>query len=152
MSKSFTKLSKEIQISVKENGPSPESNSKLRALIQNAKSINIITHNVSDDETLKGILSGQKTKSFYANISTNGKTTDCTIDGHSYNVWNGTVTTLRDVPNMTPKTYKLIQDDYRKAAMEISSITESETGEILTASEIQAITWVAYRRIHKNLI
>ena len=39
MSKSFTKLSKEIQISVKENGPSPESNSKLRALIQNAKSI-----------------------------------------------------------------------------------------------------------------
>ena len=32
MSKSFTKLSKEIQISVKENGPSPESNSKLRAL------------------------------------------------------------------------------------------------------------------------
>ena len=52
----------------------------------------------------------------------------------------------------TLETYKLIQDDYRKAAIEISSITESETGEILTASEIQAITWVAYRRIHKNLI
>ena len=119
---------------------------------QKAKAIAIITQNLKDDDSLKAILSGQKTKSFYANISTNGKTTDCTIDGHSYNVWNGTVTTLRDVPNMTPKTYKLIQDDYRKAAMEISSITESETGEILTASEIQAITWVAYRRIHKNLI
>ena len=46
MSKSFTKLSKEIQISVKENGPSPESNSKLRALIQNAKSINMPKENI----------------------------------------------------------------------------------------------------------
>lgn len=119
---------------------------------QKLKAIAILEGNVSNDETLKGILSGQKTKSFYANISTNGKTTDCTIDGHAYNIWNGTVTNLNDVPNMTPKTYKMIQEDYRKAAIEISAITESETGEILTASEIQAITWVAYRRIHKNLI
>ena len=119
---------------------------------QKLKAIAILEGNVSDDEVLKRILSGQKTKSFYANISTNGKTTDCTIDGHAYNIWNGTVTNLNDVPNMTPKTYKMIQEDYRKAAVEISSITESETGEILTASEIQAITWVAYRRTHKNLI
>jgi len=119
---------------------------------QKLKAIAILEGNVSNDETLKGILSGQKTKSFYANISTNGKTTDCTIDGHAYNIWNGTVTNLNDVPGMTPKTYKMIQEDYRKAAIEISAITESETGEILTASEIQAITWVAYRRIHKNLI
>tara|TARA_B100001094_G_scaffold248322_1_gene245345 strand:- start:1863 stop:2465 length:603 start_codon:yes stop_codon:yes gene_type:complete len=119
---------------------------------QKLKAIAIIEGNVSNDETLKRILSGQKTKSFYANISTNGKTTDCTVDGHAYNIWNGTVTNLNDVPNMTPKTYKMIQEDYRQAAIEISAITESETGEILTASEIQAITWVAYRRIHKNLI
>ena len=79
---------------------------------QKLKAIAIIEGNVSDDETLKGILNGQKTKSFYANISTNGKTDDCTIDGHSYNVWNGTVTNLNDVPGMTPKTYRMIQDDY----------------------------------------
>jgi len=115
---------------------------------QKAKAIAIIEGSVSDDDSLKGILSGQKTKSFYANISTNGKTDDCTIDGHSYNVWNGTVTTIKDVPGMTPKTYKMIQEDYRTAAKIISEIE----GETLTASEIQAITWVAYRRIHKNLI
>ena len=46
MSKSFTKLSKEIQISVKENGPSPDSNSRLRALIQNAKSVNMPKDNI----------------------------------------------------------------------------------------------------------
>ena len=115
---------------------------------QKLKAIAIIEGNVSDDETLKGILNGQKTKSFYANISTNGKTDDCTIDGHSYNVWNGTVTNLNDVPGMTPKTYRMIQDDYRTAAKIISEIE----GETLKASEVQAITWVAYRRIHKNLI
>ena len=115
---------------------------------QKLKAIAIIEGNVSDDETLKGILNGQKTKSFYANISTNGKTDDCTIDGHAYNVWNGTVTNLNDVPGMTPKTYRMIQDDYRTAAKIISEIE----GETLKASEIQAITWVAYRRIHKNLI
>ena len=115
---------------------------------QKLKAIAILEGNVSDDETLKGILNGQKTKSFYANISTNGKTDDCTIDGHSYNVWNGTVTNLNDVPGMTPKTYRMIQDDYRTAAKIISEIE----GETLKASEIQAITWVAYRRIHKNLI
>jgi len=115
---------------------------------QKLKAIAIIEGSVSDDETLKGILNGQKTKSFYANISTNGKTDDCTIDGHSYNVWNGTVTNLNDVPGMTPKTYRMIQDDYRTAAKIISEIE----GETLKASEIQAITWVAYRRIHKNLI
>ena len=115
---------------------------------QKLKAIAIIEGNVSDDETLKGILNGQKTKSFYANISTNGKTDDCNIDGHSYNVWNGTVTILNDVPGMTPKTYRMIQDDYRTAAKIISEIE----GETLKASEVQAITWVAYRRIHKNLI
>ena len=115
---------------------------------QKLKAIAIIEGNVSDDDSLKGILNGQKTKSFYANISTNGKTDDCTIDGHSYNVWNGTVTNLNDVPGMTPKTYRMIQDDYRTAAKIISEIE----GETLKASEIQAITWVAYRRIHKNLI
>ena len=50
ISKTFTRLSKEIIISVKENGSDPSNNSKLRALIQNAKAANMpndtITRNV----------------------------------------------------------------------------------------------------------
>ena len=38
MAKTFTRLGKDISMSVKENGADPESNSRLRALIQNAKS------------------------------------------------------------------------------------------------------------------
>jgi YebC/PmpR family DNA-binding regulatory protein len=46
MAKAFTRLGKEIAISVKEGGPNPESNPRLRMAIQNAKSINMPKDNV----------------------------------------------------------------------------------------------------------
>ena len=46
MSKAFTRIGKEIVISVKEGGPDPESNSRLRAVIQNAKSVNMPKENI----------------------------------------------------------------------------------------------------------
>ncbi len=41
MSKAFTRLGKEIVIAVKEGGPNPESNARLRTAIQNAKGVNM---------------------------------------------------------------------------------------------------------------
>ncbi len=46
ISKTFTRLSKEIILSVKENGNNPSNNSKLRALIQNAKAANMPKDNI----------------------------------------------------------------------------------------------------------
>lgn len=46
MAKSFTKIGKEIAMAVKQGGPNPESNSRLRVLIQNAKAINMPKDNV----------------------------------------------------------------------------------------------------------
>ena len=46
MSKAFTRIGKDIVIAVKEGGPDPDSNSKLRAVIQNAKSINMPKDNI----------------------------------------------------------------------------------------------------------
>ena len=46
MSKAFTRIGKEIVIAVKDGGPDPESNSRLRAVIQNAKSINMPKENI----------------------------------------------------------------------------------------------------------
>ncbi|NDC73000.1 MAG: YebC/PmpR family DNA-binding transcriptional regulator, partial [Sphingobacteriia bacterium] len=37
MSKTFTRIGREIAMSVKAGGPEPESNTRLRAAIQNAK-------------------------------------------------------------------------------------------------------------------
>ena len=46
MSKAFTRIGKDIVIAVKEGGPNPDSNSKLRAVIQNAKSVNMPKDNI----------------------------------------------------------------------------------------------------------
>ncbi len=65
ISKTFTRLSKEIIMSVKENGNDPSNNSKLRALIQNAKAANMPKDNIeraikkandNNDENYKEIL------------------------------------------------------------------------------------------------
>ena len=46
MSKAFTRIGKDIVIAAKEGGPDPDSNSKLRAVIQNAKSVNMPKDNI----------------------------------------------------------------------------------------------------------
>lgn len=46
MSKAFTRIGKDIVIAVKEGGADPNSNSKLRAVIQNAKSVNMPKENI----------------------------------------------------------------------------------------------------------
>lgn len=46
MSRTFTKIGKEITIAVKAGGPDPDANSRLRALIQNAKAANMPKENV----------------------------------------------------------------------------------------------------------
>ncbi len=46
MAKAFTRIGKDIVMAVKEGGPDPDSNSRLRAVIQNAKSVNMPKDNV----------------------------------------------------------------------------------------------------------
>ncbi|WP_430813462.1 YebC/PmpR family DNA-binding transcriptional regulator [Carboxylicivirga sp. RSCT41] len=46
MAKTFTKIGKQITMCVKESGPDPSSNSRLRVLIQNAKAANMPKDNV----------------------------------------------------------------------------------------------------------
>ncbi|MEZ5033208.1 MAG: YebC/PmpR family DNA-binding transcriptional regulator [Saprospiraceae bacterium] len=46
MAKAFTRIGKQIAISVKEGGPDPETNPRLRAAIQNAKAANMPKENV----------------------------------------------------------------------------------------------------------
>lgn len=46
MSKAFTRIGKDIVMAVKDGGADPESNSRLRAVIQNAKAVNMPKDNV----------------------------------------------------------------------------------------------------------
>lgn len=46
MSKTFTRIGKDIVMAIKDGGPDPETNSKLRAVIQNAKTANMPKENI----------------------------------------------------------------------------------------------------------
>jgi len=46
MAKTFTRIGKDIVMAVKEGGPNPEANSRLRAVMQNAKAANMPKENV----------------------------------------------------------------------------------------------------------
>jgi len=46
MSKAFTRIGKDIVMAVKEGGPDPDHNSRLRAVIQNAKAVNMPKDNI----------------------------------------------------------------------------------------------------------
>ncbi|XLS27692.1 YebC/PmpR family DNA-binding transcriptional regulator [Flavobacteriaceae bacterium M23B6Z8] len=46
MAKTFTRIGKDIVMAVKEGGPNPDTNSRLRAVIQNAKAVNMPKDNI----------------------------------------------------------------------------------------------------------
>ncbi|MBN2595163.1 YebC/PmpR family DNA-binding transcriptional regulator [Labilibaculum sp.] len=46
MAKAFTRIGKDIVMAIKESGPDPATNSRLRAVIQNAKAVNMPKENV----------------------------------------------------------------------------------------------------------
>ena len=111
------------------------------------KAIMILDLQLKREQIVK-VLRGNKTIAFFLCIANDGKSDTPCIDGHAYNIWNGSVSNLKAVPAMSDKTFGKIQDAYRDAAKLISEVT----GKVHLASQIQAITWVAYRRIHKGLI
>ncbi|MGA1476619.1 MAG: DUF7178 family protein, partial [Prochlorothrix sp.] len=81
-------------------------------------------------------LSGPKLQEFYSCIA--GINDEVCIDGHAYSIWAGDRITLADVPSIGKKLRKEIKADYREAALQAG----------ISPSEMQAITWCAWRRIH----
>lgn len=89
-----------------------------------------------DQHETKVLLNGQKIVSFYGNIMGDD---GCTIDGHARNIAYGERVGLTDdKTNIGKKEYAVLQDMYRQAASQCD----------IKAYEMQAITWVAWRRIH----
>ena len=93
------------------------------------------------DETIT-ILNGKKIVSFYKNI--NGDETEITIDGHARNIfYNDRQGLTTPKTNITKLEYAKIQNAYLKASKKIKV-----NGSVLKAYELQAITWLAWKRIH----
>ena len=69
---------------------------------------------------------------------------DVCIDGHAYSVWFGERLTMKQVPNIGKILRQRIKDDYMIATQFINDNNDEQ----LAPSEVQAITWVAQKRIH----
>ena len=100
-----------------------------------AKAVRILEAGVLTDADVLAILSGPKLSEFYSCIR---GIDDCCIDGHAWCIWQGSRVTLADVPSISARLRKEIKADYAQAAADLG----------LKASELQAITWVTWRRIH----
>ena len=103
------------------------------------KAWSILESRPTYDETIT-ILNGQKIVCFYQNIM--GENT-CTVDGHAYNIYHASRQSLTGSISIGKIEYHLIQDAYRKAGESVLV-----HGRELKAYEMQAVTWVAWRRIH----
>ena len=95
---------------------------------------------MSDAEIVK-VLNGQKIISFFRCIL--GYDT-CCIDGHAKGIYEGKRFGLTSPKNhISKKYYKQLQDAYVEAGSKITFRKKN-----LRAFEIQAITWVTWKRIH----
>lgn len=98
------------------------------------KAVKILTEAVTEADILN-ILSGPKLQEFYNCIA---GLDDVCIDGHAYSIWAGDRITLDSIPSIGKKLRQQIKSDYREAAATLN----------LKPSELQAITWCAWRRLH----
>lgn len=94
----------------------------------------------NSDEEVMTLLNGQKIISFFRNIM--GHDT-CTIDGHARNIAYGVREGLTGSISIGKKEYAVLQEEYVKAGKK-----KRINGRALKAFEMQAITWVVWRRIH----
>ena len=100
------------------------------------KAWSILQQMPSYDETLV-ILNGQKIKSFFRNIM--GDETEITIDGHARNIYyNDRQGLTAPNSNVGKLEYAKIQKAYQRASKKLG----------IKAYELQAITWVTWKRIH----
>jgi hypothetical protein len=96
---------------------------------------------VTDEADIPAILNGQKIRAFYLSII--GNSHEVVVDGHAYSIWIGQRLTMKQVPNIGKKLYASICADYVEATRIINGM-----GNSFTPAQVQAITWVAHKRIH----
>ena len=108
------------------------------------KAITMLECEIGSSENICKILKGNKTIAFFRGIFTNGECDELTVDGHAFNIWRGMYTSLNEVPAISNKLYKTVSDAYKHASETINNLEGTE----YSPAQIQAITWVAHRRIN----
>lgn len=105
------------------------------------KAARILESESPDSETIQNILSGQKVIAFYRCIS--GYTDTVCVDGHAYAIYLGERIPTTQTPNLGKALYAAITRSYVLASERSAEVC----GEPLTPAQVQAVTWVTYRRL-----
>jgi hypothetical protein len=105
------------------------------------KAARILDMESPDSEAIQDILSGQKVVAFYRCIS-GFKDTVC-VDGHAFAIFIGERIPTTKTPNIGKALYATITRSYILA----SQRSFDACGHVLTPAEVQAVTWVTYRRL-----
>jgi hypothetical protein len=107
------------------------------------KAIDILSLESVDTEAIASILSGQKVVAFYRSIM--GDKNAVCVDGHAYAIFIGERIPTTKTPSITPKLFETIQRAYQL----VSKRSVELCGVELSPTQVQAITWVTYRRLIK---
>jgi hypothetical protein len=105
------------------------------------KAIEILSLESVDTEAIASILSGQKVVAFYRSIM--GDKNAVCVDGHAYAIFIGERIPTTKTPSITPKLFETIQRAYQL----VSKRSVELCGVELSPTQVQAVTWVTYRRL-----
>ena len=92
-------------------------------------------------DVISGILNGRKVVAFYRSIM--GDPDAVCVDGHAYAVWIGERIPITQTPSIGVKLYADIARAYQLVAKRSYDLC----GTTLTPTQVQATTWVTYRRL-----
>jgi hypothetical protein len=94
-----------------------------------------------DVDPIAPILNGRKVVAFYRSIM--GDPDAVCVDGHAYAVWIGE----RIPTTQTPKIGVKLYADIARAYQLVAKRSYDLCGTTLTPTQVQAVTWVTYRRL-----
>jgi len=106
-----------------------------------SKAAQILALASPDRETITGILNGRKITAFFLSIT--GAPDAVCVDGHAYAIWVGERIPTTQTPSIGVKLYA----DIARAYVLVAKRSASVCGEQLTPAQVQAVTWVTYRRL-----
>jgi hypothetical protein len=106
-----------------------------------AAAILALTAEDLETDTIAEILNGRKVVAFYRSIM--GDPDAVCVDGHAYAVWIGERIPTTQTPSIGVKLYADIARAYQLVAKRSYELC----GTTLTPTQVQAVTWVTYRRL-----
>lgn len=109
-----------------------------------AKAVQILSLSNPTQETISRILlgkQGRKVEAFFLSIT--GRHDAVCVDGHAYAIWKGQRIPTTKTPSIGAKLYETIA----RAYCIVSARSAQICGHQLTPAQVQAVTWVTYRRL-----